>query len=174
MTTSAPAAPEAAWASGRGQHEARKSTPDGNGIFTLASYLESDLSPIVLAGRSDACGRPLDRPLAASRLCPLTGILSRRVLAAGTRQPCRCRPRPAPSWQCHLTRRHVDSRRRGSARSAHRSGSAWHVGSWAGALEYLHRHVSSLVDSADNAPILPEDTDFRGGLSTILSGKNRT
>lgn len=50
----------------------------------------------------------------------------------------------------------------------------WHLGSWAGVLKYLHRNISSLVDSANNAPILPEDTDFRGRLSTIVSGKDRT
>jgi hypothetical protein len=40
-------------------------------------------------------GLQSDLPAAASRRCPLTANSSRRVLAAGTRQPCRYRPRPA-------------------------------------------------------------------------------
>ena len=61
--------------------------------------------PAPLAQRIVTCRGPRWRPwlwaaigmcpLAASRRCPLTAISSRWVLAAGTRQPCPCRPRPA-------------------------------------------------------------------------------
>lgn len=43
--------------------------------------------------RRVVCGRPSEAA-GGRHAAPLTAISSRRVLAAGTRQPCRCRPRP--------------------------------------------------------------------------------